>query len=84
MYQPPNQAGEVIAVQVADKDRRNFIWINALTCKADKGRGAAIDQELAAGMGGMKAGLQPPPDPKASLDPMIVSFMRSYLGTERE
>jgi hypothetical protein len=48
-------------VQVADEYRRNIIRINALACKADKGRGAAIDQELAAGMGGMKAGLQPPP-----------------------
>ena len=45
MDQPPNQAGEMIAVQMRDEDRLDGVGIDPELVEADQRGGAAVDEE---------------------------------------
>ena len=59
VQQPPDEAAEMVAVQVRDEDRADGVRVEAQPVEADHGGGAAVDQEaVAVPVVDMVAGLQ--------------------------
>ena len=58
MQHPPDEAGEVVAVQVGDEDRRDAIGIEAKPLHPDERGGAAVDEKLLTRRRDVEASLQ--------------------------